>query len=249
MGIRFCRRKSGNVCGTFCRVLSFLCSDARIALLQHPFNWKTQGFSISSVLFLIVSVRKVKIYIGNDESHLRELTKWDEELLDSESVIYCGVEGLPSPNYTVSLENRHEKVKPLSRDYFPYWENDDNTRWSALTALEVEWGSEFNLTCVASLGNESISATIHLPSSKQCFYSMNDLDSDFIPIHIDENRNLLPTRSECVAAQVAVRCVRHCAASPSLLAHLLRSTPASLPQSSSTQRGSFLADLSSLFPL
>ena len=117
-----------------------------------------------------MSVRKVNIYIGDDETHLREITNWDEELLDRESVIYCGVEGLPSPNYTIWLVNRDEEVRFLSREYFPYWDNDEqSTRWAAFEATDVEWGSEFNLTCVASLGNESISATIHLPSLKPVF--------------------------------------------------------------------------------
>ena len=119
-----------------------------------------------------MSVRKGNIYIGNDERHLRELTKWDEELLDRESVIYCGVEGIPSPNYTIWLVNLDEEVRFSIRDFFPYWENDEkSTRWAAFDASDVEWGHEFNLTCVASIETESIYTTIHLPGLKPCFYS------------------------------------------------------------------------------
>ena len=111
-----------------------------------------------------MSLRKVSFYIGNTESHLRKLTKWDEELLDTESVIYCGVEGRPSPNYTIIRKSSDEEVEFVIRDYFPYWENEDNnTRWAALAASDVEWGSEFNLICVVSLEKESISVTIQFP--------------------------------------------------------------------------------------
>ena len=114
-----------------------------------------------------MSLRKVSFYIGNTESHLRKLTKWDEELLDTESVIYCGVEGRPSPNYTIIRKSSDEEVEFVIRDYFPYWENEDNnTRWAALAAADIEWGLAFELICESSLGNESISANIHFPGFK-----------------------------------------------------------------------------------
>ena len=119
---------------------------------------------------LIVFVRKVTFYIGNEEIHLRELTMWDEELLGRASLIYCSVEGHPPPIYTIWSESRDEEVEYVIRDYFPYWENDENnTRWAALSASDVEWGRDFNLTCLASLGNESISATIHFSGLNACF--------------------------------------------------------------------------------
>ena len=130
-----------------------------LTLMQYK-NSKFWIYCNMRIILIIVSVRKVKLYIGNEEIQLRELTNWDEDLLDRESVIYCGVEGIPSPNYTIYFENRDEKGMFLTRDYFPYFENEDtNTRWAAFPAADIEWGREFNLTCVASLGNESISAT------------------------------------------------------------------------------------------
>ena len=118
-----------------------------------------------------MSLRKVTFYIGNKETHLRELPKWDEELLDRESVIYCGVEGRPPPNYTIWAESRDEEVGFVIRDYFPYWENEDNnTRWAALAAADIEWGSELNLICAASLEKESISVKMQFPGLT-CFVS------------------------------------------------------------------------------
>ena len=125
------------------------------------------------LILIIVSVRKVKLYIGNEESHLRELRKWDEDLLDSESVIYCGVEGFPSPHYRIWRKARDAGIDFVIRDYFPYWENEDtNTRWAALAVADIEWGREFKLICVASLTNESISTNIHFPGSKTFLYSI-----------------------------------------------------------------------------
>ena len=141
------------------RICCILCNRKMkvLDLLQHVY----------CIIFLIMSVRKVRFYIGNEESHLRELSKWDEDLLDSESVIYCGVEGHPSPNYTIWRKSRDGEIRFVIRDYFPYWENEDNnTRWAALAAADIEWGLAFELICESSLGNESISANIHFPGFK-----------------------------------------------------------------------------------
>ena len=88
-----------------------------------------------------------------------------------ESVIYCGVEGHPPPNYTTIQSGSKVEMKNsfLTRNYFPYWKNEDRFHWSSGLVADFELRGEFNLTCVASVGNESISVASDFSALNRCY--------------------------------------------------------------------------------
>ena len=84
----------------------------------EPKSWRRRWQKVYYISNNAVSRGEV-LYRERGKSSAR-IDKWDEELLDGASVIYCGVEGHPSPNYKIRRKSRDEEFEFVAREYFPY---------------------------------------------------------------------------------------------------------------------------------